>query len=67
MNTKTIERITWKTWEPVEAKDFPCLVCHNEKMATHLVSINGMANMVMCEECSKLSVGELLATLGIKL
>jgi len=67
MNTKTIERITWKTWQPVTPADFPCLVCRHEphKQAVYHVCLKGVYNMVMCEDCANLSAGELLAKLGV--
>jgi hypothetical protein len=70
MNTKTIKRITWKTWQPVTPADFPCLICRHEpkREAIYHVSIgyyNFVANFVACEECAKLSAGELLAKMGL--
>ena len=58
MNVSPIE---WKYFNPVEPKEFPCMVCKNGdtcKMATHIVTVNG-CHLVVCKDCAKRSEREL--------
>ncbi len=43
-------------------KDFPCLCCKKDgHQATHTVVLDDTYQLIMCEECSRLSEGELMA------
>jgi hypothetical protein len=55
--TKTIEPITWSTWEPLN-RQFPCLKCLKEN-ATVIVKIRPW-ELPLCAKCAKIPEKQLL-------
>ena len=47
--------ITWKTWTPTTAKDFPCMICRSELATIWLkCELNGVVrlNLAVCHRCT---------------
>lgn len=50
---KTIEKITWETWEPIRVEDFPCMIC-GRAIAKVVVIIDNVYRLSVCSACSQL-------------
>ena len=59
---KTNKPITWKTMEPITAKDFPCLICKDRKgmVMVHLRTDPLELNLPLCGVCASMSEQELI-------
>ena len=58
--------ITWKTWEPVKAQDFPCLLCKKREavVMTEIRNKDGLElNLPLCAFCAGFPEDELVGRL----